>query len=72
MIQAYDRSLWLGLVVAGAGELWRHDGQTWTEAVTNLPVVYSLAQDGQDRPSARPTGCSACRSTPRMAISRHR
>lgn len=48
MIQVYDRSLWLGLDVAGSGELWRYDGQSWTRSATDLPVVHALAQDDQD------------------------
>ena len=33
IMQTHDHHLWLAVDNAGAGELWRHDGQTWTRVL---------------------------------------
>jgi len=46
--QVADHSLWAATLDAGAGALWRFDGDTWTEALTGLPEIHALAADGDD------------------------
>jgi hypothetical protein len=48
MIQTHDRALWITMNADGAGELRRYDGQSWTVALTGLPPLDCLAEDGQD------------------------
>lgn len=44
--QTRDAMLWAAVDNGDAGALWRFDGATWTEIVTQLPNVHCLARDG--------------------------
>lgn len=43
ILQTVDKFLWLA---TAAGELWRHDGQSWQAIVSGLPAIEALAADG--------------------------
>ncbi|MCE7989642.1 MAG: hypothetical protein DYG89_51500 [Caldilinea sp. CFX5] len=46
IVQTVDKFLWLALIVAGKGELWRYDGQRWEQMLSGLPAIEALAVDG--------------------------
>lgn len=47
-VQVRDRGLWLAANTGDplAGELWRFDGQAWMQAVTGLPEIFCMIEDG--------------------------
>lgn len=42
--QSSDRTLWMINNTEGTGTLWRYDGQTWTETLSDLPELHCLAE----------------------------
>ncbi|MEZ4868452.1 MAG: two-component regulator propeller domain-containing protein [Caldilineaceae bacterium] len=48
LLQSEDQMLWFAANNADeSGALWRYDGQTWMEAVSGLPRIHALADEGQ-------------------------
>lgn len=48
LLQGRDLTVWAALESDEGGALWRFDGETWTEALADLPRVLCLALDGDD------------------------
>jgi hypothetical protein len=46
--QTHDRTLWVAANTDAGGTLHRFDGQEWSAALTGLPELRCLAEDGQD------------------------
>ncbi|MBV9773315.1 MAG: PQQ-like beta-propeller repeat protein [Gemmatimonadetes bacterium] len=46
--QAHDRTLWAAFATDDGAELWRFDGREWAAALTGLPAVHALDEDGAD------------------------
>jgi hypothetical protein len=51
-----DLALWAAATDDGGSSLWRHDGRTWAEALTDLPVVTCLTAAGDDLVVGTETG----------------
>lgn len=47
VLQAHDRSLWAAADNAGVSEVWRFDGQAWTQALSGLAQLHAMAEDRQ-------------------------
>ena len=50
MVQSQDRVLWVAVDNEGSGELWRFDGNDWTQPLegATLGLIHSMAERGQE------------------------